>query len=153
MGPVFPELFSWRNLQMGPAAIFFGFFPAPSMLVFFTSSGRAPRPKSGSIVCTMPKRHAVSHWFRLLAIIFRVFCPPVTADGRCPSSEEQRMKNVQESLDKLRADAAELSLIGALAADPQKREHYARLADHLNVLASEIARAIATKASDSTQRG
>jgi hypothetical protein len=63
------------------------------------------------------------------------------------------MKNMQESLDRLRADAAELSLIGALAADAQKREHYARLADHLNVLASEIARAIATKASDSTQRG
>jgi hypothetical protein len=60
------------------------------------------------------------------------------------------MKNMQESLDKLRADAAEFSLIGVLAADPQKREHYARLAEHLNMLAKEIARAIAAKPDDST---
>jgi hypothetical protein len=60
------------------------------------------------------------------------------------------MKDWQEHIDKLRADAAEFSMIGLLAADAKKREQYARLADHLNVLASEIARAIATKASDST---
>jgi hypothetical protein len=63
------------------------------------------------------------------------------------------MKDMQEHLDKLRADAAEFSMIGMLAADAQKREVYARLADHLNVLASEIARAIAARASDSTERG
>jgi hypothetical protein len=62
------------------------------------------------------------------------------------------MKDMQESLDKLRSDAAECSVISVLATDPQKREHYARLADHLNVLASEIARAVAGKA-DATPRG
>jgi hypothetical protein len=62
------------------------------------------------------------------------------------------MKDMQESLDKLRSDAAEFSVISVLATDPQKREHYARLADHLNVLASEIARAVAGKA-DATPRG
>ena len=62
------------------------------------------------------------------------------------------MKDMQESFDKLRSDAAECSLISVLATDPQKREHYARLADHLNVLASEIARAVAGKA-DATPRG
>jgi len=63
------------------------------------------------------------------------------------------MMNMQESLDKLRADAAEFSMIGALAADAKKREQYARLADHFNVLASEIARAIAGKADDATPSG
>ena len=63
------------------------------------------------------------------------------------------MKNMQESLDKLRADAAEFAMIGVLAADAQKRERYAKLAAHLDVLASEIARAIAGKMSDSTPRG
>ena len=63
------------------------------------------------------------------------------------------MKNMQESLDRLRADAAEFSMIGELAADAKKREQYKRLADHLNVLASEIARAIAANAGDSTPRG
>ena len=63
------------------------------------------------------------------------------------------MKDMQESLDKLRSDTAECSVISVLATDPQKREHYARLADHLNVLASEIARAIAGKVGDSTPSG
>jgi hypothetical protein len=63
------------------------------------------------------------------------------------------MKDMQEHLDKLRADAAEFSMIGALAADAQKREQFARLAEHFNVLAAEIARAIAAKADDSTPRG
>jgi hypothetical protein len=87
------------------------------------------------------------------ALFLRFFWPHVTAKRRCPSSEEQPMKDMQEHLDKLRADAAEFSMIGMLAADAQKREVYARLADHLNVLASEIARAIAARASDSTERG
>jgi hypothetical protein len=78
---------------------------------------------------------------------------PVTVDGRCPSGEEQRMKDMQEHLDKLRADAAEFSMMSVLATDAQKREYFARLADHLNVLASEIARAIAGKMGDSTPSG
>ena len=63
------------------------------------------------------------------------------------------MKNMQESLDKLRADAAEFLMISVLATDAKKREQFARLADHLNVLASEIARAIAGKVGDSTPSG
>ncbi|MGA9302608.1 MAG: hypothetical protein WBW45_20480 [Bradyrhizobium sp.] len=63
------------------------------------------------------------------------------------------MTNMQESLDKLRAEAAEFLMMSVLAPDAQKREHFARLADHLNVLASEIARAIAAKADDLTPRG
>ena len=60
------------------------------------------------------------------------------------------MKNMQESLDKLRADAAKFSVMSVLETDAQKREHFARLAEHLNVLASEVARAIAEKVGDST---
>jgi Mor family transcriptional regulator len=63
------------------------------------------------------------------------------------------MKSMQESLDKLRADAAKFSMMSVLATDAQKREYFARLADHLNVLASEIARAIAGKVGDSTSSG
>jgi hypothetical protein len=60
---------------------------------------------------------------------------------------------MQESLDQLRADAADLTMMSVLATDAQKREQYARLAEHLDVLAKEIARAIAAKADDSTSRG
>ena len=61
------------------------------------------------------------------------------------------MKNMQESLDKLRADAAKFLMMSVLATDAQKREQYARLAAHLNVLASEIARAIAGNVGGSTR--
>jgi hypothetical protein len=57
------------------------------------------------------------------------------------------MKDVQKYLEKLRTDAAECKLISDLAADLQKRELFARLADHLNMLASEIEGA-AAKVSD-----
>ena len=63
------------------------------------------------------------------------------------------MTDMQESLDKLRADAAEFSMMSVLTTDAQQRKHFARLADHLNVLASEIARAIAEKVGDSTPSG
>jgi hypothetical protein len=63
------------------------------------------------------------------------------------------MKNMQESLDKLRADAAKFSMMSVLATDAQRREYFARLADHLNVLALEVARAIAAKVGDSTPSG
>ena len=55
------------------------------------------------------------------------------------------MKDMEQHLLKLRADAEECSNISKLATDPQKQELFARLAQHLNVLASEIARAIAAK--------
>jgi hypothetical protein len=73
--------------------------------------------------------------------------------GVALSGEEQPMKDMQEHLDKLRADAAKFSMMSVLATDAQKREHFARLADHMNVLASEVARAIAEKVGDSTPSG
>ena len=62
------------------------------------------------------------------------------------------MTDMQESLDKLRADAAEFSIMSVFAADAEKRRHFARLADHFDVLASEIARAIAGKADSTPSR-
>jgi uncharacterized protein YceH (UPF0502 family) len=53
------------------------------------------------------------------------------------------MKDMQAHLEKLRADAAECGLISNLATEPGKRELFARLAEHLAVLASEVERAIA----------
>jgi hypothetical protein len=53
------------------------------------------------------------------------------------------MKDMLAQLEKLRTDAAECALIRDLATDPKKRELFARLADHLTVLASEVERAVA----------
>jgi uncharacterized protein YceH (UPF0502 family) len=53
------------------------------------------------------------------------------------------MKDMHAHLEKLRADAAECALISNLATEPGKRELFARLAEHLAVLASEVERAIA----------
>ena len=53
------------------------------------------------------------------------------------------MQEMKRHLLKLRADAEECSRNSKLAADPQKRELFAKLAQHFNVLASEVARAIA----------
>ena len=55
------------------------------------------------------------------------------------------MKDMQASLEKLRADAAEAALIRDLATDGHKREVFTRLADHLAMLALEIERAIAKR--------
>jgi len=55
------------------------------------------------------------------------------------------MKDMEQHLRKLRADAEECSMISKLATDRQKRELFARLAEHLSVLASEVERAIASK--------
>jgi hypothetical protein len=44
---------------------------------------------------------------------------------------------------KVRSDAAECALISNLATNQEKRELFARLAEHLTVLASEVERAIA----------
>jgi hypothetical protein len=55
------------------------------------------------------------------------------------------MKDMQVHLEKLRADAAECKLISDLATDKEKRELFTRLADHLNILANEVARAIEIK--------
>jgi len=45
------------------------------------------------------------------------------------------MKDMQASLEKLRAEAAEAALVRDLATDPVKRALYARLAKHLSKLA------------------
>jgi hypothetical protein len=55
------------------------------------------------------------------------------------------MEDMVAHLEKLRIDAEDCALISKLAIDLQKRELFARLAEHLGVLASEVERAIATK--------
>lgn len=55
------------------------------------------------------------------------------------------MQDMTAHLEKLRADAAECALIRDLATDPQKRELFTRLAEHLSTLASEVEAAIAVK--------
>jgi hypothetical protein len=52
------------------------------------------------------------------------------------------MKDMREHLEKLRIQIAECEMIRDLATDPKKRELFARLAEHHNVLAAEIERAI-----------
>ena len=118
----------------------FGFFP------------REPLAASGSMFRTTSKRQSLSKWFQLCDTIFPVFRPHIATEGRCPSGEGQAMTDMQESLDKLRADAAEFLMMSVLATDAQQRRHFARLSDHFSVLASEIARAIAGRA-DLTPHG
>jgi hypothetical protein len=55
------------------------------------------------------------------------------------------MKDMMAHLEKLRIDAEDCALISKLATDMQKRELFARLAEHLSLLASEIERAMAAK--------
>ncbi|WP_247327366.1 hypothetical protein [Bradyrhizobium sp. 141] len=52
------------------------------------------------------------------------------------------MRDMHEQLEKLRNDAADCKSISDLVTDPRKRELFARLADHLSVLATEVERAI-----------
>jgi hypothetical protein len=52
------------------------------------------------------------------------------------------MQDMQTHLEKLRADAAECVLIRDLATNAQKRELFARLAEHLSTLADEVEDAI-----------
>jgi hypothetical protein len=55
------------------------------------------------------------------------------------------MEDMTAHLEKLRIDAEDCALISKLATDMQKRELFARLAEHLGVLALEVERAIAAK--------
>jgi hypothetical protein len=57
----------------------------------------------------------------------------------------REMNDLQTRLEALRSDAAECKLISDLATDLQKQELFARLAEHLSVLASEVEQAIAAK--------
>jgi hypothetical protein len=54
---------------------------------------------------------------------------------------EDVMSGLMEQLSKVRAEAAECALVGNLATDPQKKQMYMRLADHLTTLAAEVERA------------
>jgi ribosomal protein S7 len=53
---------------------------------------------------------------------------------------------MQVHLEKLRSDAAEYALIRDSATDPAKKELFARLAQHLEVLANEVEQAIRKQA-------
>jgi hypothetical protein len=55
------------------------------------------------------------------------------------------MKDLMETLQKLRNDAEDCDLISELAADPAKREVFAKLASHLRLAAADIERVIAAK--------
>jgi len=55
------------------------------------------------------------------------------------------MKDMQVHLDKLRAETAECEAISRRATDDEKRELFARLAEHYKVLTAEIERAIGEK--------
>jgi ribosomal protein S7 len=55
------------------------------------------------------------------------------------------MQDYKASVEKLRKEATEAKLISDLATDKNKREMFAKLADHLNALADEVQRAMATK--------
>ncbi|MGJ4953830.1 hypothetical protein [Bradyrhizobium sp. HKCCYLS20291] len=50
----------------------------------------------------------------------------------------ERMSELMTQPEKLRADAAECALIRDLATDRDKRELFARLAEHLSMLATEV---------------
>ncbi len=63
------------------------------------------------------------------------------------------MKDMVAHLEKLRADAAECVMIRDLAVDQSKRELFARLAEHLQVLANEVERAIKAVPSRSALAG
>ena len=52
------------------------------------------------------------------------------------------MKDMEAHLEKLLTDAEECALISKLATDMAKRELFARLAEHLKMLAGEVERAI-----------
>jgi BA14K-like protein len=62
------------------------------------------------------------------------------------------MKDIKTHLDKIRSDAAECLLLSNLVADG-KREVFAKTAEHLNALASEVEKTIATNSADEGTRG
>jgi hypothetical protein len=47
------------------------------------------------------------------------------------------MQDMEKHLEKLRADAAECAIISGLAVDKDKRELFAKLSEHVNVLADQ----------------
>jgi hypothetical protein len=61
------------------------------------------------------------------------------------------MKEIKTHLDKIRSDAAECLLLSNLVTDG-KREVFAKTAEHLNALASEVEKTIATNSADEGKR-
>lgn len=59
------------------------------------------------------------------------------------------MKEMLLQFEKLQAEAAECALIAKLATDRAKRELFARLAEHYNVLAGDVQNAISRASSSS----
>jgi hypothetical protein len=55
------------------------------------------------------------------------------------------MNDMEKRLEKLLNDAEECALISKLATDPEKRELFARLAEHWKASAAEVERVIAAK--------
>lgn len=56
------------------------------------------------------------------------------------------MQDMEAQLEKLQLQMAECEMIARLATDRAKRQLFGRLAEHYKTLATEIERAIATKA-------
>jgi hypothetical protein len=52
------------------------------------------------------------------------------------------VKGYWDHLEALRKQAAEAALISALATSPQKRELFAKIAEHLNTLAAAVEQAL-----------
>lgn len=52
------------------------------------------------------------------------------------------MKDMQLQLEKLRTEATDCALIAKLATNKAKRDLFEKLAEHYNVLATEVQRAI-----------
>jgi hypothetical protein len=55
------------------------------------------------------------------------------------------MKDMQRQLERLRDDAAECAVIAGLAETKEKQELFARLAEHLNMLADQVEQAISAE--------
>ena len=55
------------------------------------------------------------------------------------------MRDMQTHLETLRRESADCRRISEQATDEEKRDLFSRLADHLNVLADEVAKAIEAK--------
>lgn len=55
------------------------------------------------------------------------------------------MPDMKTQLEKLRIDAEDCALISRLSTEPRKAELFARLADHLEALATEVERAMADR--------
>jgi hypothetical protein len=63
------------------------------------------------------------------------------------------MHDMQTQLERLRLQLAECERIRDRTTDPAKRDLFARLAEHFKVLATEVERAIAGRASSDTFLG